>query len=321
MKKEEVIRALTEIRIFKELNKKELEEIVERADVKTYPPRAVIFKKEGRATSFFIVLEGEIKIFRDRKNGQRQLIAILERGEIIGERVLFSNFLHTNTAITSSEGPTVLLEVAKEDFYKLNKIQVNTKTLGAKLSNIIIESLIDRLFHADNKIVTLKEIGQAVGEETSLRMIARKVLCSILEVIPSKKALLAIFNPYTKRIEVQAYFGYDDKISKVSFSAKEGLFGEAAKQKKAITDKDLMGVEFKKQGFETKRFILVPIIMGGKFLGVIFLGDKSKGREFSSNNKVLIRIIADILGPAIEWAVMRRTGKSEEALKRKYVEF
>ncbi len=122
--------------LLQDIDAGEVEEILEIAQLKTYPTGAVIIQEGEAGTSIFIMQEGEVDITKrlglvlDEEVPRERIIIRLkaDEGVCFGEMALLENEPRSATVTAATD--CRLLEIAREDFMGL--IQRN-RDLGCKL--------------------------------------------------------------------------------------------------------------------------------------------------------------------------------------------
>ena len=120
------VNQLRNLPLFKETNDKTISLIKEKGYIKNLKKRESLFSERQKVDNIYIVLEGKVTMYRLSEKGQKRVIYILNKGEIINE-VIFDN----NTASINCEGfedsevisiPKVdLLNIMQQDF-KLTEV-------------------------------------------------------------------------------------------------------------------------------------------------------------------------------------------------------
>ncbi len=82
---------LEEIKLFEEFNRKDLETLMEDANILTPAAEEPIFAQGDPAeNAFYVIIFGEIGIQKDMRN-EKEIVARLSQGEFFGELGLFSD--------------------------------------------------------------------------------------------------------------------------------------------------------------------------------------------------------------------------------------
>jgi CRP/FNR family transcriptional regulator, dissimilatory nitrate respiration regulator len=80
------------------LDQRALAELLEHAAVRRFENNAILFLQDEPATSFYVVLDGWVRLYRETAEGQESTIAILTRGESFAEATLFLGGTYPVTA-------------------------------------------------------------------------------------------------------------------------------------------------------------------------------------------------------------------------------
>lgn len=120
------VNQLKDLPLFNEIDDKTINLIKEKAYSRSLKKREILFSERQKVDNIYIVLEGKVTMYRLSEKGQKRVIYILNKGEIINE-VIFDNI----TASINCEGfedseiismPKIdLLNVMKQDF-KLTEV-------------------------------------------------------------------------------------------------------------------------------------------------------------------------------------------------------
>jgi len=116
--------------IFKNLSKREEEDVVMISSHQHLDKGSIIFKAGDNLSSLYVVHRGKIKITRYSEDGKEQVIRILGKGEFFGELALFNDDLVSTYA--EAIEPTVVCLV---DSKKLKTVMKENPTLTFKMMN------------------------------------------------------------------------------------------------------------------------------------------------------------------------------------------
>jgi len=115
----------------------------------------VIFKEGEVGDTFYMVLEGRIRISKGITGGGEEALAILDKGSYFGEMALIDEFPRSASAIAQTDCQLLLMD--KSDFLKL----VSThKDLAYKLLWMFCKTLSHRLRETNEKISSLFAIAK-----------------------------------------------------------------------------------------------------------------------------------------------------------------
>ncbi|MBM3145768.1 MAG: cyclic nucleotide-binding domain-containing protein [Chloroflexi bacterium] len=111
---EEIIR-----RAFPGIPRREAEELAAIGEVKSYPQGAVLCRENVIEDTFFILLEGEVKVSKIIKDDEERVLNRLQEGAFFGEMGLIHNAPRIATVMAAT--PVKVLEIHKPSFDRLLK--------------------------------------------------------------------------------------------------------------------------------------------------------------------------------------------------------
>jgi len=111
---EEIIR-----RAFPGIPRREAEELAAIGEVKSYPQGAVLCRENVIEDTFFILLEGEVKVSKIIKDDEERVLNRLQEGAFFGEMGLIHNAPRIATVMAAT--PVMVLEIHKPSFDRLLK--------------------------------------------------------------------------------------------------------------------------------------------------------------------------------------------------------
>ncbi|NET48385.1 MAG: cyclic nucleotide-binding domain-containing protein, partial [Merismopedia sp. SIO2A8] len=89
-------------------------------ETKIYEPGEIIFLEGDIADRFYVVLQGQVQVFRDRPGDRQQVLATLERGKYFGEiGLLKPNNQRSASVRVPPDAPAKLMTINREDFLQL----------------------------------------------------------------------------------------------------------------------------------------------------------------------------------------------------------
>ena len=110
---------LSNIEIFAGLSNKVIEEIKKSCRIRRYNEGKILFFKGEKANSFFIVLNGEIKIIRTSDSGREKILKKMKKGDFFGEMGIIEEKQRSATAVVNKNSTLIILD--KERFLYLLK--------------------------------------------------------------------------------------------------------------------------------------------------------------------------------------------------------
>lgn len=138
MKRTDIIKRLSEVPIFKELNFCELEEVVKIAQTRFYKNKTYVFMQEDPLDRVFFIHSGKVKIYKTDPSGKEQIISVLEPGEMFPHAGFFrkGNFPAHAEIVENAE----LIVVPIVEFEKL---LIAFPDLSIKLFKVLGEKIVD----------------------------------------------------------------------------------------------------------------------------------------------------------------------------------
>ena len=118
---------ISEINLFKGINFGVMEEISEICTRENYAKDEVLFEKDAKAESLYILIEGTLKLVV-RKNGGLLTHILSETGEVFGWSSLFEACKYTASAVCVTD-----LEVVKIEAKKLDRVFEKHPDAGLKV--------------------------------------------------------------------------------------------------------------------------------------------------------------------------------------------
>ena len=81
---------IANVLFFKGLSDEELESIQQIAAERTYQRNQLVFSDGEEGRGFFLILAGQVKVFKMSPEGKEQILHILGRGEPLGQVAVFA---------------------------------------------------------------------------------------------------------------------------------------------------------------------------------------------------------------------------------------
>ena len=100
--------------IFSELSEKELAELADLAARRSFAPGEFVFWEGDAPDSFYIVIEGRVKVLKYSSLGKEFIIAFFGPGEMFGEVAVFQDRPYPASAQAAAD--TKVLRIRREDF-------------------------------------------------------------------------------------------------------------------------------------------------------------------------------------------------------------
>jgi len=136
MHQTELARILKETSLFKNLDEKQLEELLSISRVKKYKKENVIFYEGEESHSLILLAEGMVKISKHNSKGDRVNIGIFKPNSFIAEAVTLKQAPFPATAYCEVDTTVVFIEI---DAFRNNFLK------DSNISYMIIESLLNKI--------------------------------------------------------------------------------------------------------------------------------------------------------------------------------
>ncbi|OCA91537.1 Crp/Fnr family transcriptional regulator [Bacillus sp. FJAT-27225] len=138
MKRTDIIKRLSEVPIFKELNFCELEELVKIAQARTYKNKMYVFMQEDPLDRVFFIHSGKVKIYKTDSTGKEQIISVLEAGEMFPHAGFFRKGNYPAHAEIIEEAQLVVIPINE-----FEKVLIAYPELSIKLFRVLGEKIVD----------------------------------------------------------------------------------------------------------------------------------------------------------------------------------
>ncbi len=106
-------------RTFPGITLDEVEELIAFSEIREYPADIVICQEGALEDTFYLILDGEVRVSKMINNMETRLLKTLRLGDFFGEMALIQNV--PRTATVKSVTPLVVLEINKEAFNRILK--------------------------------------------------------------------------------------------------------------------------------------------------------------------------------------------------------
>jgi len=274
------------------LSEPELQVLSKIITVKKYKKGELLFEKGEARRSFFIVLSGQVHIFR-LFNNEVQTLAILGKHNFAVESALRNykqSHAHSGEVIERGD----MIEIRGKDFVKMSE---DYPQIANKIYGNIISNLTNRLHHTNNKLITIFSTGKIASTYDDLDNLTELTLNIILQIIKANKALFVLYQPEIGRAVIHDARGYKSnqriKNQKIDLF-KDPILGQIYRSKRElmITKDMFRRRKTLKTPYSSQSMLGVPMLVGNRVVGAILLGDKDRNRDFSYNNQILLGIIA-----------------------------
>ncbi len=137
---------LRTVPIFSELADSDISSLAKLSSRRRFPKDTVVFFENEEGDTFFMILEGRIKVTILGDDGREVILSMLGPGDFFGEMALLDNEPRSATAIAAEE--TELLSLHRTDFQTV-------LTDNRSITTALIKILTGRLRRANHQISTL----------------------------------------------------------------------------------------------------------------------------------------------------------------------
>lgn len=113
-----LVQELREVPLFQDLTEQEIRTIIQGSRVRRYAADdPVLFKEGDPGDGVYIVLRGEIEIFKVDRAGAEYLLTVLPAGDFLGEMALIDD--KPRSAHARAKGDALVLFITREDYHTL----------------------------------------------------------------------------------------------------------------------------------------------------------------------------------------------------------
>ena len=183
MTKEEKIEILKKCAIFDNLKEDDYEKIEKVAEEINYKKDDIIFRENEVADAFYIIVKGKVEILKEGEDGQYELLAQKEDGDVFGEMAVIDELPRSATIRAATD--LTLLKLNKDSFSNLLKtfsnisieiarsicstVRTTNETYIKDLEkrNKQLEMAYEKLKKTQEKLIKAEKLS-AIGKFTSL---------------------------------------------------------------------------------------------------------------------------------------------------------
>jgi len=164
--------------------------------------------------------------------------------------------------------------------------------------------MIDRNALTARELLSCMELGKALTSELNSDALFSKILHKISELLSAENWSLLLLDEGTGELHFEVSVGLDlEQVRNVRLRLGQGIAGKVALEKKPLVIEDVTKCEFftgrvdKISGCITRSIICVPLVFGGRTVGVI---EVVNPRNIEGDPLPLLAIIADYAAIAVE---------------------
>lgn len=174
----DMIEVLKTVPLFSELNDRELSHIADITTTRTYPKRQYVFMEGEERQAVFFIQEGTVKTFKVDREGNEQVINLLQKGEMFPHVGFFDDTPYPATAEIMQEARMLVIRIDDFDELLRNHPQIAVKVmkimgrkifmLAQRVQELISQDVRHRVVHALLRLAD--ESGRTTDQGTYINM-------------------------------------------------------------------------------------------------------------------------------------------------------
>jgi len=166
-------------RTFPGITLDEVEELIAFSEIREYPADTVICQEGALEDTFYLILDGEVRVSKMINNMETRLLKTLRLGDFFGEMALIQNA--PRTATVKSVTPLVVLEINKESFNRILKH-------SSSVSIALVREISRRLRENDTMAIEdlrmrARELADAYQKLAEEEVIRRDLLANLAHLL------------------------------------------------------------------------------------------------------------------------------------------
>ena len=154
---------LSEVSLFKGLNKEELKEIYENLEEVEFESGRIIFEEGAPGNEMYIIKEGKVEV-RLKRGDLILVLAELKKGDFFGEFSLVQEAERSATCVATQK--VNLFSLSKEKFWKIAE---KNPRIGLKILKNLSEEMAERIRETNKNLETYFLINQAIIDNEQFR--------------------------------------------------------------------------------------------------------------------------------------------------------
>ncbi len=310
--------SLEKIPLFTGLAKSEITQLGNFLLDKKYAVDTYVYQDQKIADRLIIIASGQAGL-EAQIDSQRQIIALFNKHEFIGENSLLTNVRYHQHSLKVIK-PLETLELSQRHWPKIIK---QAPKIAEKIYKNTAGILYQRLEHADNKLTALFAISQTISRQSNLNNIANFVLDIILNVIPSQAALFMTYSQTTDKLHIyqsRNFIGIKNNTYHTPSSLP--IFQDLIRHPRTLIlgPNDWLPRQQLWPGQTKATMIIAPICLTQKVIGFIVLKNKHGKQEYSANNQILLEAVAAQLAAIIQHSRLIGLEEATADLKKTYID-
>lgn len=150
MDSKEIVKFISKIEFFNELDKAELKQLSDKIIIQNYNSAQFLFKENKERKAVFILYNGEVELLKKSPNKEQKRLAYFYPGDIIGEGAFVDSSPHSTSTRTVT--PCSVMTISKTD---IDELFLQNPALGLKISNRLAKVISKRMRSSNTRFVSL----------------------------------------------------------------------------------------------------------------------------------------------------------------------
>jgi len=240
-----------------------------------------------------------IDILKEAKKRDRDALVILLTGYAsLDSAIKAVNFGAFDYLLKPVDFPQLKLSIQRGLEKRRMQVDKNRLLKKLKLKNNLLKRKLEELD-------ALYKAGKSLSFTFDLEKLLTKIVSLSTKVIGAKTGSIMLLDQEEKALTIKAAIGLEPEvIKKTRLKLGKSIAGWVALKKKPLmvkdVEKDSRFKRINKEKYETKSLLSVPLLVKDKVLGVINLGNKKTGREFTQDDLKLLFTFASQAAVAID---------------------
>ncbi len=141
---------MASVRLFKDFTSSELGFISDYLEIKNYPAETIIFREGETGSEFFVIISGEVQVFKEGEKKKEHILANLKTGACFGEMSLIDSLPRSASVESIIETKVAIL--SQNSFLQL---RFNNPEVYSQILLNMVKEFSSRLRNMDNKFVKM----------------------------------------------------------------------------------------------------------------------------------------------------------------------
>jgi CRP-like cAMP-binding protein len=292
----------------------------DKMEERTYATGETVFAEGDPGDAMYVVAQGAVVILKtvDRASGAQRAVAVMERGDFLGEMALLEKSARSATA--RAQGEARLYRLGGADFDALFN---HDSRFAPEILWRFITTMGARLRRTTAEMVALFDVGRALAEDLPAKELAGRLLKRVHASF-NEEAVFGVFylvNEFTGEWEPAAVLDKAPPAWGVERSGKDPVFRRMAETGGCVRSTDLrvdsaVPPEGRAGWPGTVSFLAAPIPGEKGPVGYMVFGHGSKVDRFTEEHRRLVAAVANLVAPAFENAAWREETRARRRLER-----